>query len=414
MSLSNSESESELVSNSPDFPLRDRSRSPIARNLANQPSSTPEQPHSENSLNTFSQSIINGNRHNISNNSSLTMAEFKSEYLQIVPDFTGNQALLTEFITCSESILTQFYNQQNVNDFRNIFILKSIKNKIKGNAAQAIASYNISTWNDLKNALLATYSDKRDLQTLIIELCNLRQGSRKALDFFTEIQNNLNLQVSYINMHNNDAGVIATLIENSQKLALRVFLKHLNGQLGDYLSTRNPDSLNSALHILTNDFNINDKNSEKFQPPNFQQLIKTNVNRQLQQINSQHANRPQHFNKYPQIQQANNQAQNRQNSHAFRSNPNFKPTYKPTPMSISTRNTYQGKPHDFRHPQNYQNLNMLHDTDNQQTCENFEDNIFPSIIMQDPIQIEEISDDQFFDNESTQDHFLGQPASEQT
>ncbi|KAL1123018.1 hypothetical protein AAG570_002106 [Ranatra chinensis] len=47
-----------------------------------------------------------------------------------------------------------------------------------------------------------------------------------------------------------------TLLEQSQCLALRVFLKYLNRPLGDYISTRKPESLDVALHILTNDFNV--------------------------------------------------------------------------------------------------------------------------------------------------------------
>jgi len=136
-------------------------------------------------------------------------------------------------------------------------LLRAIKSKVKGDAANAISSFEFTGWDSLKQALLATYADKRDLETLTIELCNLKQGKLKVLEFYNKIQENLNLKISCIKNHyNNDS---TALIAESQRLALRVFIKHLNNPLSEYLSTRKPATLNDALHILVNDYNINDK-----------------------------------------------------------------------------------------------------------------------------------------------------------
>jgi hypothetical protein len=121
-----------------------------------------------------------------------TWGNFQKEYLQIIPEFRGQKGLLSEFITTSEQLITEFYNYDNPADFRNTFLIKSIKNKILGEAAEAISSYNITSWSDLKSALFATYEDKRDLQTLIIELCGLRQGKMKPIEFYGKVQENLN------------------------------------------------------------------------------------------------------------------------------------------------------------------------------------------------------------------------------
>ncbi|KAL1124528.1 hypothetical protein AAG570_001154 [Ranatra chinensis] len=82
-----------------------------------------------------------------------------------------------------------------------------------------------------------------------------RQNKLKPLEFHRKIQENLNLQVQYIRTHSSIEDR-KTLLEQSQCLALRVFLKYLNRPLGDYISTRKPESLDVALHILTNDFNV--------------------------------------------------------------------------------------------------------------------------------------------------------------
>jgi hypothetical protein len=197
------------------------------------------------------------------------MSQFKLEYVQILPEFDGQRSLLPEFIKTAETLIKHFYDHKDPNDFSNILLIKAIKNKVKGEAATHIASYEISNWADLKTALLATYADKRDLPTLNMELCELKQGKLKPLEFFSRVQDNLNLQVAYIKTHHGTDSAI--LINYSQKLALRVFLKNLNSPLGDYISTRNPDTLNTALHILTNDFNITDRlntpQENKFRPP---------------------------------------------------------------------------------------------------------------------------------------------------
>lgn len=272
-------------------------------------------------------------------NSDMAPPEFKIDYLKIVPEFKGNQTLLGEFITTSEQLIHKFYNNTDESDFQNTFLLKGIKNKIKGEAAEAIASYNISTWLDLKNALLATYADKRDLQTLTMELCVMKQAHLKPLEFFAKIQTNLNLQVNLININSQNAIEKDTLTKNSNKLALRVFLKNLNGQLGELLATRNPDSLNSALHILTNDFNITNKT---FNLPN----SKYNLLKQIpiSSRNVQSAQNPaimykpqfhsQNQSNRSNVQRNNSQSFNSRN--VFKPNPNYRPTYTPTPMSIAT------------------------------------------------------------------------------
>jgi hypothetical protein len=151
------------------------------------------------------------------------MAQFKLEYLQILPEeFTGQRALLPEFIKISETLISNFYNASNPSDFTNILLVKAIKNKVKSEAATQIASYEVNTWAESKTALLATYADKRDLPTLTMELCNSRRGKLKPLEFFSLRQENLNLQVAYIITHHKDG---ATLIDFAQKLALGVWLK---------------------------------------------------------------------------------------------------------------------------------------------------------------------------------------------
>lgn len=300
---------------------RNRSRSPIERNRS----------EFVNNDFTIFNNLIKSELTDNSNHIKNIFTMFKVEYLNIVPEFQGDPALLTEFINSSEQLIQHFYDPQNANNFQNILLLKSIRNKIKGEAATNLAAYNISTWQELKDALLASYADKRDHQTLIMELCTLKQNNLKPIDFFSKIQSNLNLQTSYIKTHTNDVNEVTCLIEFSQKLALRVLLKNLNSPLNDYLSTRNPSSLNEALNILSNDFNANEiKNQNLFkQKPNMF-------------MNKSGFKQPQNFNQANNFQRENYLKYNSQKpegTNVFKPNKNYVPS-KPVPMSTSTRNFY--------------------------------------------------------------------------
>jgi hypothetical protein len=67
------------------------------------------------------------------------MAQFKLEYLQILPEeFTGQRALLPECIKISVTLITNFYNASNLSDFTNILLVKAIKNRNKQTRSQKI------------------------------------------------------------------------------------------------------------------------------------------------------------------------------------------------------------------------------------------------------------------------------------
>lgn len=185
------------------------------------------------------------------------MTPFKMEYLQIIPEFLGERAILTEFIAAGDQLIRRFYDKDNPENFDNILLLKAIKNKIKGEAANRLAAYETNTWNEIKAALLGIYSDKRDLQTLSIEMCSLRQGRLTPSEFYERIRENLNLQISWIKI--NQAQLSPGLMWHSRALALRIFLKNLNHPLGDYISTRNPGSLEDAYELMVNDFTISNR-----------------------------------------------------------------------------------------------------------------------------------------------------------
>ncbi|XP_050515018.1 putative mediator of RNA polymerase II transcription subunit 24 [Diabrotica virgifera virgifera] len=291
--------------------------------------------------------------------------QLKKEYLEMIPDFHGDVALLPRFIEICEKLVTKFYNVADPTDFQNEYLTSSILAKIKGEAAINISSCSIKTWENLKDALF-TYADKRDVYTLSIEITHLKQGNESPFEFFQKIQHLLNLQISLLQTRSNrnEQEILGSYFRN---LALRVLLRGLKEPLGTFMRTKNPNDMNTALNVLTNDFQIymGQNNSPKNQNPsssnNFSNKNKSNSsnyvppnNFNFQNNNYQRNNNYSQFpkNQYQSTQTRNfNNNQNQPNtsrtSNVFRPNQNQN-LPNPTPMTISTNNT-------FRPNQNYQN-----------------------------------------------------------
>ena len=328
----NSDSDSDSDSQPSHIRSRSRSRSPNRRDL----------------LDIFPQfqELLNSTLETQS--SIMATPELKSEYFKMVPEFNGETQLLPRFLSVCEKLVNKFYNATNPNDFQNEYLMSSILAKVKGDAMLNISSCRIDTWKHLKDALINAYSDKRDCYTLNIEMVEIKQGNETAFDFYNKIQHLLNLQTAYINTHSN-AVAAPILIEYTRSLALRVLLRGLKEPTGSLMRAKNPADLNSALNMLTNDFQIQSvKNYEK----NF--LSRQNLqSRGNLQNNFRANNQPNRFSGFA------NLSHNFSNSNRPNYGQNFPPpntsnnfggmnrtpnNYTPTPMSISTRNSTRPTP----------------------------------------------------------------------
>lgn len=286
------------------------------------------------------------------NNKDMAVPVLKKEYIDMVPDFHGESELLHRFIEVAEKLVAKFYNFNDPNDFQNEYLMGSILAKVKGQAAANISTSNIKSFQDLKSALLNSYGDKRDHFTLNIELTELKQEQNESpFDFYHRLQKLLNAQLSYLQSHLN-AHESAILCEYFRQYALRILLKGLKEPIGSLMRTKNPIDLNSALSMLTNDFqflnkqntaspssNLRHNFNNKFNPNNKFNFKHDRQNMSYQNLQSDRKTFPQ-LTYRPNVNQAST-------SNYFNRNPNrngFQPNQrqnfsKPTPMSISTNNT---------------------------------------------------------------------------
>lgn len=279
------------------------------------------------------------------------------EHLRVVPDFRGEAELLPEFLSIAEKLVNYFYNPNDVGCFQNVWLMSSLKSKIIGDAKINITSFNITTWQDLKTALLTTYSDKRDAYTytLTIEMCNLTQGSDSPFEFLNKIQQLVNLHNSYLETHNLDQ---ANLRQYINKLALRTLLKGLKDPLGSLMRTKDPQNLGEALNMLTNDFQIdvnkktpnNDNHiahKPKFTSPTHRPFAPFRPNPQPFRPNYFNPNRSFNStpNRFPQRNPFNNNNQNYQNRPSTSGFQNTQQRFLPRPTPMSGVQTIQQNLH---------------------------------------------------------------------
>lgn len=321
----------------------------------------------------------------------------QKEYFQMVPEFHGDPEQLPRFLELGQKLATKFYNEEDPDDFQNEYLIGSLLSKVKGVAQNQISNRIIKNWTDLKNALLETYSDKRDIFTHTIEMSFMKQFPNESpFDFYHRINNNLNLQLTYIANH-----VMKThhecMTQFVNKLALRVLLRGLREPLGPLLRTRDPDSLNAALNMMTNDFQL----ETSFNKNHNRTSGKSNTGKFSGGQSSSWGKTPQLTQKFGQYQGnngfqshspsptyvppqlRNNNFQNPQQNTAFRGQAGTSTQTRlpaPTPMSISTRNTM--KTNNFHNIEDSQELSNEepmeeHYNDQDETYEPNEDGNFP-------------------------------------
>lgn len=177
------------------------------------------------------------------------------EHLSLIPDFSGDPDTLLHFLDITGKLFARFWNHQDPEDFQNVMLIAGVKSKIKPPASTTLLSVNLTTYDEIKQALLNAYADKRDIFSLNIDLTKLRQyDSETAFTFHTRVKTAFENISAYLHLH--EGGLSHILIPHYASLALRVFLLHVKDPLGSALRSRQPADLNAALGIMTNELNV--------------------------------------------------------------------------------------------------------------------------------------------------------------
>lgn len=211
------------------------------------------------------------------------MPDFKPEYLHCVPQFDGNPNELNRYLSICDSIIAEFYDAANPNNFHNVFLLNSLIGKLTGSAKLVVNIQSVTTWAELKETLYRNFADQRDESCLNRDLVLLRQlPNEKPQQFFDRCLQILNLICSYVDIH--ERVLEAKLLKRDlyHKLALKTFLSGLKEPLGTTIRCMRPKDLNEALQFI-----IQEENTQYYQNltnKNYMQQVPVQTRPIMQQL----------------------------------------------------------------------------------------------------------------------------------
>lgn len=319
--------------------------------------------------------ILVQNLSNLSLKETMTTIQNVKAFADFLPTFQGNPIHLESFTNECDT----FYNTfgKTTDTTINHFAFTILKSKLRDDAANYIMCRpDLNTWPLIKKAIRSHFGDRVDRQTLTREFLHMSKNrNENILDFLDrvrQIKSRIDIKIS------TDSSIPADrkslVIDQNEANAVDVLLINVDDNLRNILELKETKKLTDAEDIITkhfynrqritsiqeehktkhpnpqrimtakpvnppfNPFNtprLNYFNTNSFpKPTSFQQQPNYSINRQSyfpsQPINIQP--RPQIDKKYFTNEQVFGKPRN-----VFASQANFKPTYKPEPMSTTSR-----------------------------------------------------------------------------
>jgi hypothetical protein len=199
--------------------------------------------------------------------------------LRLVPEFDGNQNVLTRFIKLCDQLVAEYAREGD--NLANYALLNGILNKVTGPAARLINTNGIpEDWLGIRNALINNFADQRDETSLYNDLALLTQGMKTPQEFYEQCQNLFSTIMTYVTLHEAIPSTIESKRDLYKKLTLQAFVRGLKDPLGYRIRCMRPDTIEKALEFVheesntlylqnRNDKFMTDKRQTQFQPPRY-------------------------------------------------------------------------------------------------------------------------------------------------
>lgn len=172
-----------------------------------------------------------------------------------IPTFDGNPLLLYDFIENVEDILALMPNLNNTPYAK--IILRSIRNKIVGNANEVLNSYGTELkWETIRQNLILRYSDKRNELSLIRDLHNLRQNFDSIEKYYSKIIEIFSVMINFVKIHETNQTVVESQKALYTQMCLNTFLCGLKEPFGCTIRSMKPSTLAEAFQYCIQEQNI--------------------------------------------------------------------------------------------------------------------------------------------------------------
>lgn len=167
-----------------------------------------------------------------------------------IPNFSGNRKETLAWIEDTEQTLELFEDyEDDLPTYRQI--IRVIKSKIVGEAREVlIASGNPKEWDEIKEVLLNSFGDKRDITSHIQSLFYIRQGKHSLNEYYHKmksIDTAIKTTAAQMKDYKSSTEAVNKLIS---LMTLTRYIDGLNGeQLSMYVRSYRPKSLEEAHDI---------------------------------------------------------------------------------------------------------------------------------------------------------------------
>lgn len=176
-------------------------------------------------------------------------------YVDTITPYDGNPHTLNIFIENVETLIREFPSP----DSQIIsFIFRAIISRLSGRALSLIgARTEFKTWSEIKNALILSFGDQRNLDCLVQDLITLRPLKNESpYNFGIRCQDARSSVISKLNTSDMRPEEKMIYIKNYNDLALKTYIRGLPHFLQNNVRLRDPDSLEKAMSLVIEEENF--------------------------------------------------------------------------------------------------------------------------------------------------------------
>lgn len=171
--------------------------------------------------------------------------------------FDGRPQELIAWLTDVEDTL-QLYRSKGVTADQLLLISKSVRRKIRGEAADILNANNVTyDWGLIKSTLLLYYKDKRDIKTLDFELTTVKKIPTESLSsYYSRVNELLSSIIVQIQTDDNLRTNAISHINYFREKALDSFIRGIEKPLNVLLKTAAPTNLAKAYQFCIEFYNM--------------------------------------------------------------------------------------------------------------------------------------------------------------
>lgn len=205
---------------------------------------------------------INNRNDHLLNNNNIMANQFHEFYLRTIPEFDGEPANVSTFLSACNLVMNQFYDANNANLYLNHFLLNFVQSKLTGQARAIVNTKHITCWLDLKNVIISNFSDQRDDSSLLSELLTLKQKPNEdAMSFSNRCRHIEQLLISNLSINEADENTRIIKRQIYTQQTLKAFLGGLRNPLGMVVRSTNPQTIEAALKFIISEENYEYRDS---------------------------------------------------------------------------------------------------------------------------------------------------------